>query len=112
MWGFQDLIGKIRQKINGKVEISPSAYDTAWVAMVPSREYSGGKPCFPECLDWIIENQNPDGSWGLQNPSLVKDSLSCTLACLLALRKWNVGQQLVKKGRLIYVSPISQRFWA
>nr|UXG91345.1 (+)-kaurene synthase [Callicarpa americana] len=94
----EDLIGKIRQKINGKVEISPSAYDTAWVAMVPSREYSGGKPCFPECLDWIIENQNPDGSWGLQNPSLVKDSLSCTLACLLALRKWNVGQQLVKKG--------------
>ncbi|KAI3468365.1 hypothetical protein Pfo_025028 [Paulownia fortunei] len=88
-------------KINGKVEISPSPYDTAWVAVVQSREYSGDKPCFPECLDWIIENQNPDGSLGLQYPgltSLVKDSLSCTLACLLALRKWDVGHQLAQKG--------------
>ncbi|KAL0323966.1 UNVERIFIED_CONTAM: Cis-abienol synthase, chloroplastic [Sesamum calycinum] len=78
-----------------------SAYDTAWVAMVPSREDSGREPLFPQCLDWIIENQNPDGSWGLQHPGhplLVKDSLSCTLACLVALRKWNAGDQLVKKG--------------
>ncbi|KAL0330886.1 UNVERIFIED_CONTAM: Cis-abienol synthase, chloroplastic [Sesamum angustifolium] len=99
--GFQDSIGRIREKMKGKVEITPSAYDTAWVAMVPSREDSGREPLFPQCLDWIIENQNPDGSWGLQHPGhplLVKDSLSCTLACLVALRKWNAGDQLVKKG--------------
>ncbi|EYU22004.1 hypothetical protein MIMGU_mgv1a018573mg [Erythranthe guttata] len=85
--------------------MSPSAYDTAWVAMVPATEYSGGgesdrRPCFPQCLDWIMENQNPDGSWGLgtDHPFLVKDRLSCTLACLLALRKWGVGQQLVQNG--------------
>ncbi|KAI3472949.1 hypothetical protein Pfo_028005 [Paulownia fortunei] len=95
----QNLVEKIRERItNGKVEISPSAYDTAWVAMVPSREYSG--PCFPQCLDWITENQNPDGSWGLNpgHPYLVKDSLSCTLACVLALHKWNMSQQLVQRG--------------
>ncbi|KAL0323969.1 UNVERIFIED_CONTAM: Cis-abienol synthase, chloroplastic [Sesamum calycinum] len=98
-----NFIGKIRERLNdGKVEISPSAYDTAWVAMGPARGYSGSKqPCFPQCLDWIMENQNPDGSWGLQypgHPLLVKDSLSCTLACVLALRKWDVGQQLVQSG--------------
>ncbi|KAL0393923.1 UNVERIFIED_CONTAM: Cis-abienol synthase, chloroplastic [Sesamum latifolium] len=98
-----NFIQKIRERLNdGKVEISPSAYDTAWVAMVPARGYSGSKqPCFPQCLDWIMENQNPDGSWGLQcpgHPLLVKDSLSCTLACVLALRKWDVGQQLVQRG--------------
>ncbi|KAL8063580.1 hypothetical protein ABFS82_01G035500 [Erythranthe guttata] len=98
------LIEKIRERItDGKVEISPSAYDTAWVAMVPAREYSGGgsdQPCFPQCLDWIMENQNPDGSWGLDpgHPFLVRDSLSSTLACVLALRKWDVGQQLVQNG--------------
>ncbi|XP_051151427.1 nezukol synthase KSL3-like [Andrographis paniculata] len=45
--------------------------------------------------------ENTDGSWGWGNyssPTLVKDSLSCTLACLLALRKWNVAPQLVHKG--------------
>ncbi|KAL9177094.1 hypothetical protein ABFS82_01G035600 [Erythranthe guttata] len=104
----RNLIEKIRERItyDDKVEImSPSAYDTAWVAMVPATEYSGGgesdrRPCFPQCLDWIMENQNPDGSWGLgtDHPFLVKDRLSCTLACLLALRKWGVGQQLVQNG--------------
>ncbi|KAK6158722.1 hypothetical protein DH2020_006036 [Rehmannia glutinosa] len=69
--------------------------------MVPSREYSGIKqPCFPQCLDWLTENQNPDGSWGLNpgHPNLIKDSLSCTLSCLLALHKWNIGYQLIQRG--------------
>nr|QXT24226.1 IlKSL2 [Isodon lophanthoides var. gerardianus] len=95
----EDLIVKVRERVKGKVEISPSAYDTAWVAMVPAREYSGRKPRFPECLDWIVENQNSDGSWGVQSPSLLKHSLSCTLACLLPLSKWNVSSpQLLRKG--------------
>ncbi|KAK3024982.1 hypothetical protein RJ639_043246 [Escallonia herrerae] len=83
----------------GKVRLSPSSYDTAWVAMVPSRG-SLKEPLFPESVDWIMQNQHPNGSWGLSpsHPLLVKDSLSSTLACLLALQKWKVGEQLVQKG--------------
>ncbi|XP_075086688.1 cis-abienol synthase, chloroplastic-like isoform X11 [Nicotiana tabacum] len=82
----------------GKIELSPSSYDTAWVAMVPSR-YSMNQPCFPQCLDWILENQREDGSWGLNpsHPLLVKDSLSSTLASLLALRKWRIGDNQVQR---------------
>ncbi|OIT19047.1 cis-abienol synthase, chloroplastic, partial [Nicotiana attenuata] len=94
--GFKEAKERIRETFQ-KVELSPSSYDTAWVAMVPSR-HSVNEPCFPQCLDWILENQTEDGSWGL-NPShslLVKDSLSSTLACLLALRKWGVGENQVQ----------------
>ncbi|XP_059306363.1 cis-abienol synthase, chloroplastic-like isoform X1 [Lycium ferocissimum] len=67
--------------------------------MVPSR-HSLKQPCFPQCLDWILENQREDGSWGLNpcHPLLVKDSLSSTLACLLALSKWGVGDKQVQRG--------------
>ncbi|CAI9094692.1 OLC1v1030474C2 [Oldenlandia corymbosa var. corymbosa] len=89
-----------------KVKLSISAYDTAWVAMVSSRE-SPEKPCFPQCLDWVLENQQKDGSWsGLQQQQpaddysslLPKDSLLSTLACLLVLRKWRVGEQVLLRG--------------
>lgn len=86
----------------GKIEISPSCYDTAWVAMVPSRD-EPKQPCFAQCLDWILENQREDGSWGLSptHSLLVKDSLSSTLACLLALSKWSVGHKLVQRGNFV-----------
>ncbi|KAJ9168330.1 hypothetical protein P3X46_019871 [Hevea brasiliensis] len=77
--------------------------------MVPSQN-SFKQPLFPECLNWIMENQQPDGSWALDNahPLLIKDSLSSTLACLLALHKWNVADQLVHKG----LDFIASNIWA
>ncbi|KAJ9169194.1 hypothetical protein P3X46_020654 [Hevea brasiliensis] len=91
-------IAKIKDMLH-KVELSASPYDTAWVAMVPAGD-SSNQSRFPECLNWILENQNPDGSWAFHpsDPLLVKDSLSSTLACILALQKWNVGQRLVNRG--------------
>ncbi|KAF2325195.1 hypothetical protein GH714_025086 [Hevea brasiliensis] len=44
-------------------EISISAYDTAWVALVEDVNGSGA-PQFPSSLQWISNNQLPDGSWG------------------------------------------------
>nr|Q9XEI0.1 RecName: Full=Ent-kaurene synthase 2, chloroplastic; Short=SrKS2; Flags: Precursor [Stevia rebaudiana]AAD34295.1 kaurene synthase [Stevia rebaudiana] len=91
------------QKQFKNVEISVSSYDTAWVAMVPSPN-SPKSPCFPECLNWLINNQLNDGSWGLVNHThnhnhpLLKDSLSSTLACIVALKRWNVGEDQINKG--------------
>ncbi|WOL15860.1 ent-kaur-16-ene synthase, chloroplastic-like [Canna indica] len=91
-------IERIKEQFQ-KIQLSPSSYDTAWVAMVPS-PVSSKNPCFPDCVDWILENQHSDGSWGLHHshPSLIKDGLSSTLACILALQRWKAGQKNVKKG--------------
>ncbi|CAN1852495.1 Ent-kaur-16-ene synthase, chloroplastic, partial [Linum perenne] len=92
---------------NNKISLSTSSYDTAWVAMVPSRTDSLVKPSFPECLNWILDNQQKDGSWGLifddantteSSNSLVKDSLSSTLACILALKRWGVGDLQIENA--------------
>lgn len=89
---------RIREQLP-KVDLSASSYDTAWVAMVPLPG-SSQIPCFPECLNWVIENQHPDGSWGIHHlhASLVKDALSSTLACVLALKRWNIGEEHVRRG--------------
>ncbi|KAM0833899.1 hypothetical protein ACQ4PT_063960 [Festuca glaucescens] len=82
-----------------QVELSPSSYDTAWVAMVPLPG-SPGAPCFPQCVEWILLNQQDDGSWGVNEfgSSANKDILSSTLACVLALKKWNVGHEHIRRG--------------
>ncbi|XP_020579526.1 ent-kaur-16-ene synthase, chloroplastic-like isoform X2 [Phalaenopsis equestris] len=94
----KNFLDKIRERLL-KVELSVSAYDTAWVAMVPSSRFPG-TPYFPECVDWIIDNQLLDGSWisNHHKPYATKEALSSTLACVLALRRWNVGEEYVRKG--------------
>lgn len=87
------------KKMFDKIELSVSSYDTAWVAMVPSPDCPE-TPCFPECTKWILENQLGDGSWSLphRHPLLVKDALSSTLACILALKRWSIGEEQINKG--------------
>ncbi|KAJ4841255.1 hypothetical protein Tsubulata_025937, partial [Turnera subulata] len=82
-----------------KAEVPASPYDTAWVAMLPSPNFQEA-PFFPQCAKWIVNNQLSDGSWGLphRNPLLVKDALSSTLACILALNKWNIGEEQMNRG--------------
>ncbi|KAK3220893.1 hypothetical protein Dsin_014863 [Dipteronia sinensis] len=91
-----------------KIELSVSSYDTAWVAMVPSPD-SPQYPCFPECMIWLMQNQLHDGSWGLPDrPSwLVKDALSCTLASVLALKRWGIGEENMNKGIKFIESKLS-----
>ncbi|CAI0379007.1 unnamed protein product [Linum tenue] len=89
------------KKMFDEAQLSVSAYDTAWMAMVPTPTSSmEDSPFFPQCARWILDNQLSDGSWGLprRDPSLTKDALSSTLACILALQRWGLGEQQVTKG--------------
>ncbi|GLJ38365.1 hypothetical protein SUGI_0781320 [Cryptomeria japonica] len=78
-------------------EISVSPYDTAWLARVPALDGSG-EPQFPSCLQWVIDNQLTDGSWGDSNHFHVRDRILNTLGCVIALKTWNVATGSVNKG--------------
>ncbi|KAH9306411.1 hypothetical protein KI387_010815 [Taxus chinensis] len=81
-------------------KISPSAYDTAWVARVPAIAIDGSHdhPLFPQTLKWICSNQLADGSWGESTVSLASDRILHTLSCLISLTIWNTGKIHVQKG--------------
>ncbi|KAL0561314.1 hypothetical protein IC582_001737 [Cucumis melo] len=95
---FEDTKERI-QKLFKNVELSVSAYDTAWVAMVPSPN-SLNKPLFPECINWVLDHQNPDGSWGIlhDHQLVMKATLLSTLACVLTLKRWNIGHDHMSKA--------------
>jgi ent-kaurene synthase len=67
--------------------------------MVPS-PHSLQAPFFPQCVNWLLDNQLCDGSWGLPNcdPFLVKGALLSTLACIVALKQWGVGEEQMNNG--------------
>ncbi|XP_062109901.1 (E,E)-geranyllinalool synthase-like [Humulus lupulus] len=79
--------------------VSPCAYETAWLAMIP-HPHQPSKPMFEGCLSWVLNNQTEHGFWGIcdgcSRPTL--GCLSATLACIVALRKWNVGPVMTSKG--------------
>jgi halimadienyl-diphosphate synthase len=77
----------------GQTIISPSAYDTAWVARL-----GDDTPLFPDALVWLTENQNDDGSWGNGE---VLERLTPTLGALIAFRThkhWGFYEQEVEAG--------------
>ncbi|XP_040384790.1 syn-copalyl diphosphate synthase-like, partial [Oryza brachyantha] len=102
-------IGAIRAALRSMTggEVSISAYDTAWVAMVGRVDGGGDGPQFPSCLEWILENQLGDGSWGEPGFFMACDRVICTLACVVALRTWRVRPDLCAKG----VSFIRDNIW-
>ncbi|XP_071686919.1 ent-copalyl diphosphate synthase 1-like [Rutidosis leptorrhynchoides] len=80
-------------------DISISAYDTAWVALIEEVDgLSGGGPQFPSCLRWIVNHQHPDGSWGEPTLFSAYDKLLNTLACVIALTAWNIHFDKCRKG--------------
>ncbi|XP_044485621.1 (-)-kolavenyl diphosphate synthase TPS28, chloroplastic-like isoform X2 [Mangifera indica] len=88
-------------------EISISAYDTAWVALV--EDVNGSRaPQFPSSLQWIAKNQLPDGSWGDNKIFSAHDRLINTLACVIALKSWNLHKDKCEEGMRFFNENISK----
>lgn len=87
--------------------ISPSAYDTAWVALIEDVDGSSGGPQFPSSLQWIVNHQLPDGSWGEPLMFSAFDRLLNTLACVIALTSWNIHPDKCAKGIKLSIVDIS-----
>ncbi|CAH8306442.1 unnamed protein product [Eruca vesicaria subsp. sativa] len=68
-------------------EITISAYDTAWVALIDAGDKT---PAFPSAVKWIASNQLSDGSWGDAHLFSYHDRLINTLACVVALTTWTL----------------------
>ncbi|KAG0490906.1 hypothetical protein HPP92_007769 [Vanilla planifolia] len=99
--GIRRMIEEVKEMFlsMGDGEITSSAYDTAWVAMVP--DLTGGcGPRFPSCLQWIVDNQHGDGSWGYGGLFSAHDRIINTLACVVALRSWSASPEQCEKGIL------------
>lgn len=82
MMNIEAEIQKLLKEI-GPGNMSSTAYDTAWVARLNEID--------PELsnrsLEWICENQLPDGSWGAKDIFYYHDRVICTLAAMIALAR-------------------------
>ncbi|KAJ8767584.1 hypothetical protein K2173_018142 [Erythroxylum novogranatense] len=113
---IQALVENIKEEIckdiNSQSFIAPSAYDTAFVAMVPSTN-EPVRPMFKNCLDWVLNNQTEAGFWGECDshglPTL--ESLPATVACMVALKIWNSGDIHIERG-LSFIRANSENFLA
>nr|AHW04046.1 diterpene synthase TPS1 [Plectranthus barbatus] len=85
----------LRTTGDGRISVSP--YDTAWVALIKDLQ-GRDAPEFPSSLEWIIQNQLADGSWGDAKFFCVYDRLVNTIACVVALRSWDVHAEKVERG--------------
>lgn len=67
----------------GEGRMSATAYDTAWVARL-SDPQEPQQPLFPASVQWLLQNQHSDGSWGA-DLYFAHDRLISTLSGLVAL---------------------------
>ncbi|KAM7503078.1 hypothetical protein LguiB_001982 [Lonicera macranthoides] len=97
---YVNQINMILESMEGG-ELTTSGYDTAMVALVEDINGSGS-PQFPSCLEWIANNQMEDGSWGAPYLFAYSDRLINTLACIVALKKWNLHPHKIQKGIIFF----------
>lgn len=99
----QDLIDEAYGLLSrlGDGAMSATAYDTAWVSRLRPSQGSD-EPLFPATIDWMLANQQADGSWGSELP-FAHDRLICTLAAIVALaesRDRPAAQEAIRRAVL------------
>ncbi|XP_037482853.1 syn-copalyl diphosphate synthase-like [Triticum dicoccoides] len=109
---MEQMIDAIRTTLGSlgddETSMNVSAYDTALVALVKNLD-GGDGPQFPSCIDWIVQNQLPDGSWGDPAFFMVQDRMISTLACVVAAKSWNIGNDnLCNRGVLFIKENMSR----
>lgn len=79
--------------------VTPDAYSTAWVAMVPATD-SYRSPAWPQALAYLRANQLPDGGWGSKQTFYAHGQTIATLAALRAFLEWNdpTDNERVERG--------------
>jgi halimadienyl-diphosphate synthase len=63
--------------------MGPSPYDIAWMARLRTED---SEPRWPDLINWLVEHQHPDGSWGSEI-EYYHDRVICTLVAIIALRE-------------------------
>ena len=80
--------GELVRNLSGRM--NPSPYDIAWLARLPAHGGRGER--WPDLVDWLLEHQWPDGSWGGEIP-YYHDRILCTLVAIIALKERRSGPQ-------------------
>jgi halimadienyl-diphosphate synthase len=87
-----NLIQEARELVqNLDQRMSPSPYDIAWLA----RLRVDGHPRWPDLIEWLLDNQHPDGSWGAEIV-YYHDRVISTLAAAIALHYNGTGSRSEK----------------
>lgn len=72
--------------VHGAGFMSCTVYDTAWLSLVKKENVDGQQRwLFPECFQYILDNQQNDGSWEAYQSEI--DGILNTAASLLALQR-------------------------
>ncbi|KAE8375466.1 terpenoid cyclases/protein prenyltransferase alpha-alpha toroid [Aspergillus bertholletiae] len=77
------LVRRLRTKDGDLGFMSCAIYDTAWVSMVRKTTSEGSRWLIPECFEYILQAQLPDGGWEAYACDV--DGILNTAASLLAL---------------------------
>jgi halimadienyl-diphosphate synthase len=73
------------KKAGPRPGIAGTAYDTAWLASIPADRVGSSR--FPGALQWLVDQQHADGSWG-STIQYEHDRIISTLAALVPLAQY------------------------